>query len=197
MPSTKQTVASAALLASVASAAPLQPSGWPSAWPTPSAYSWTDKFPAPTNPAQWSSVSASHSAVFSSIVSASAATGTAAAASGSATALATKFGPDSQIAYSQVPTLSAPQIRSSQVTGATSHGPYSGVPTTTGAPQSGPAAKSIGTLPPNSTATYYNANGLLTKEEPAPYTPAGGLGTNGSLPRYMVCLLYTSPSPRD
>jgi len=79
-----------------------------------------------------------------------------------------------------------PPVRSSQVTGATSHGPYSGAATTTGAPQSGPASASIGTLPLNPTATYYNTNGLLTKEEPAPYTPAGGLGTNGSLPRYMV-----------
>jgi len=43
----------------------------------------------------------------------------------------------------------------------------------TGAPMSGPAAASVGTLPPNPTATYYNANGLLTKIEPAPYTPAG------------------------
>jgi len=80
-----------------------------------------------------------------------------------------------------------PPIRSSQVTGATSHGPYSGTPTTTGAEQApSTVAKSIGTLPPNPTATYYNKNGKLFHAEPAPYVPAGGLGTNGSLPRYMV-----------
>lgn len=99
----------------------------------------------------------------------------------------TSFGSDSAVPFSTPqPSVPTEPIISSQVTGATSHGPYSGVATTTGAPQSGPAAQSIGTLPPNPTATYYNANGQLTKEEPAPYTPAGGLGTNGSLPRYMV-----------
>jgi hypothetical protein len=180
MPSTKQTVASAAIMASVASAAPAawQPTGWPSAWPTPSKFSWSNKFPEPTNSAQWSSLSSANSAAYSSIVSAPAT---------SATALATKFGPDSQISWTPVATgtLAWP-VRSSEVTGSTSHGPYSGMPTTTGAPQLGPANASIATLPPNPTATYYNANGLLKNIEPAPYTPAGGLGTNGSLPRYMV-----------
>ncbi|KAL2355431.1 ferritin-like domain-containing protein [Cryomyces antarcticus] len=55
--------------------------------------------------------------------------------------LATSFGLDS--AVSAVPTAppngtasgAAPPRRSSDVTGATSHGPYSGVPTTTGAPR--------------------------------------------------------------
>jgi len=35
-------------------------------------------------------------------------------------------------------------------------------------------------------ATYYNADGKLTEPQPLPYTPAGGLGTNGTEPRYMV-----------
>lgn len=96
------------------------------------------------------------------------------------------FSSDSAVAYTLPPSLPVVPIRSSQVTGATSHGPFSGTPTIVGAPQYGPAAASIGTLPPNPTATYYNTNGLLTQEEPAPYTPAGGLGTNGTLPRYMV-----------
>jgi len=47
-------------------------------------------------------------------------------------------------------------------------------------------APSIPALPPNPTATYYNAQGILLHPEPAPYTPNGGLGTNGTLPRYMV-----------
>jgi len=45
---------------------------------------------------------------------------------------------------------------------------------------------SIPALPPNPTATYYNVDGLLKQNEPAPYTPNGGLGTNGTEPRYMV-----------
>lgn len=73
------------------------------------------------------------------------------------------------------------------MTGATSHGPYSGTPTTTGAAQ---APTILGTaiepLPPNPTATYYNSNGKPQNPMPIPYTPAGGLGTNGTEPRYMV-----------
>ena len=72
-------------------------------------------------------------------------------------------------------------------TSATFHGPYTGTPTTTGA-VNGPAtlAASIAAGPPNPTATYYNSQGVPVNPFPAPYTPAGGLGTNGSLPRYMV-----------
>jgi Ferritin-like domain len=72
-------------------------------------------------------------------------------------------------------------------TSATYHGPYTGTPTTTGA-ANGPAtlAASIPALPPNPTATYYNTEGVPINPMPAPYTPAGGLGTNGTLPRYMV-----------
>ncbi|KAI9666929.1 MAG: hypothetical protein M1831_001434 [Alyxoria varia] len=92
----------------------------------------------------------------------------------------------SQVAASDVPSMSAYDLVSSQVTGPTSHGPYEGTPTTTGAPQSGPAATILPDLGPAPTATYYNANGELTEEEPLPYTPAGGLGTNGTTPRYMV-----------
>lgn len=73
------------------------------------------------------------------------------------------------------------------MTGATSHGPYSGTPTTTGAAQ---APSTLGTaiapLPPYPTATYYNTNGSPQNPMPIPYAPAGGLGTNGTEPRYMV-----------
>lgn len=133
-----------------------------------------------------SAASKSASASGSASAASASITGSASAASSAAASLATKFGPDSQVAYSAVPSLSAPELVSSQVTGSTSHGSYSGTKTATAALMSGPAAKSIGTLPPNPTATYYNKNGLLTQVEPAPYTPAGGLGTNGTLPRYMV-----------
>jgi len=47
-------------------------------------------------------------------------------------------------------------------------------------------AQMIAPLPPNPTATYYNAQGVLLNPAPAPYTPNGGLGTNGTQPRYMV-----------
>jgi len=89
------------------------------------------------------------------------------------------YGPDSQVAA--IPTAAptgtesgaAPPRVSSDVTGATSHGPYSGVPTTTGAVMNNPINATIPALPPNPTATYYNADGTLLNREPIPYTPAG------------------------
>ncbi len=84
------------------------------------------------------------------------------------------------------PAVPAPPVRSSQVTGVTSHGPYSGTPTTTGALMTTVLAASIPMLPPNPTATTYPSNGRLNDPQPAPYTPAGGLGTNGTEPVYNV-----------
>ncbi|KAE8154050.1 hypothetical protein BDV25DRAFT_167751 [Aspergillus avenaceus] len=67
------------------------------------------------------------------------------------------------------------------------HGPYTGTPTTTGAVKAPTTlAASIEPKPPNPTATYYNSDGVPKDPMPAPYTPAGGLGTNGTEPRYMV-----------
>ena len=69
----------------------------------------------------------------------------------------------------------------------TSHGPYTGPPpTTTGALMTTVLAASIPALPPNPTATTYPSDGKLHDPEPAPYTPAGGLGTNGTEPIYNV-----------
>ena len=108
------------------------------------------------------------------------------------TATPTSFGPDSQISAveTSAPPPGAPGAadtqRSSVVTGATSHGPYSGTPTTIGAVSNSPTAASVAALPPNPTETYYNTNGALQNKQPAPYTPYGGLGTNGTEPRYMV-----------
>lgn len=110
----------------------------------------------------------------------------------SLTDLATSFAPDSQISAieTEAPAPSEPGAadtqRSSYPTGATSHGPYSGEATTTGAVMNAPTAASIAPLPPNPTATYYNTDGSLQNPQPAPYTPYGGLGTNGTEPRYMV-----------
>lgn len=102
----------------------------------------------------------------------------------------TSIGPDSQVAASvQTASVSDYPVAVSQngYFSATYHGSYSGTPTTTGA-ANGPTtlAASIPALPLNPTATYYNAKGVPLNPMPAPYTPAGGLGTNGSLPRYMV-----------
>lgn len=101
--------------------------------------------------------------------------------------LASSFGPDQQVPYTQTSAPPPPPRVTANVTGATSHGPYSGTPTTTGAVKANTTlASTITPLPPNPTATYYNPNGTLLNPAPAPYTPNGGLGTNGTEPRYMV-----------
>ena len=94
------------------------------------------------------------------------------------TPLASSFGPDSQVPYTptappKTGAAAAPPLRSSDFTGPTSHGPYSGAPTTTGAVSNIVLASSVGTLPPNPTATYYNPKGLMLNPQPAPYVPAG------------------------
>lgn len=89
----------------------------------------------------------------------------------------------------QLPTLSAATapiapVRSSQVTGPTSHGPFSGTPTVTGALMNGvPTAQTIAPVPAPS-PSYINNNGLLQRPEPIPYQPNGGAGTNGTIPYY-------------
>ena len=100
------------------------------------------------------------------------------------------FGPDSQVSYEPQSTAGPDYpvvVEENGYTSATYHGPYTGTPTTTGAVK-GPTtlAASIPMLPPNPTATYYNAEGVPQQAFPAPYTPKGGLGTNGTQPRYMV-----------
>ncbi|KAI0808804.1 hypothetical protein GGR55DRAFT_185467 [Xylaria sp. FL0064] len=73
------------------------------------------------------------------------------------------------------------------VTNVTSHGPYTGpAPTTTGALSTDVLAPSIPSYPPEQYKLEYPADGKLHAPEPAPYTPAGGLGTNGTEPVYRV-----------
>ena len=102
------------------------------------------------------------------------------------------FGMDSQISAveTSAPSFGQPGAADTQrspiVTGTTSHGPYSGTPTTTGAVSNSPTGTAIPALPRNPTATYYNTDGQLQHQQPIPYAPYGGLGTNGSQPRYMV-----------
>ncbi len=102
----------------------------------------------------------------------------------------TSFGPDSQVSYAPQSTAGPDYpivVEQNGYTSASFHGPYTGTPTTTGAvPGPTTLAASIDPKPPNPTATYYNSAGVPLNPFPAPYTPAGGLGTNGTLPRYMV-----------
>ncbi|PFH57723.1 hypothetical protein XA68_14651 [Ophiocordyceps unilateralis] len=69
----------------------------------------------------------------------------------------------------------------------TSHGPYNGPPaTTTGALSAPVVSPSIPSLPPPENSYDYPADGQLHEHQPAPFTPAGGIGTNGTAPVYRV-----------
>jgi hypothetical protein len=69
----------------------------------------------------------------------------------------------------------------------TSHGPYDGPPaTTTGALSTKVLAASIAPAPPPPQIVEYEADGKLHGDQPMPYTPRGGIGTNGSVPIYKV-----------
>lgn len=82
-----------------------------------------------------------------------------------------------------------PSVISSEVTGATSHGPFSGTPTTTGALSRPPLASAIQPGPP-APVTYTNTNGdLQATFMPVPFQPAGGMGTNGTEPYYRKSML--------
>ncbi|KAM5342170.1 hypothetical protein ACJ41O_015201 [Fusarium nematophilum] len=69
----------------------------------------------------------------------------------------------------------------------TSHGPYTGPPpTTTGALSTSVLAQSVAARPPPPGSFDYPADGKLHGDQPAPYTPSGGVGTSGSAPVYRV-----------
>jgi hypothetical protein len=70
------------------------------------------------------------------------------------------------------------------VTDVTYHGPYTGTPTTTGAISTVVLAPSVPALPADPIKFLYPADGKLHSNQPAPYTPGGGGGTNGSAPVY-------------
>lgn len=78
--------------------------------------------------------------------------------------------------------ISAPPTRSHPTS--LPHSSYNGTATVTGAI----TASSIGTGIPSGSvvhsATTYPSDGKLHNVEPAPYDPAGGVGTNGSIPVY-------------
>jgi hypothetical protein len=79
----------------------------------------------------------------------------------------------------------APPVVSSQVTGKTSRGAYSGLaPTTTGALSLNVQAASIAPVP--ALPLTYPSDGQLHSNQPAPYVPYGGLGTNGTPSEYVM-----------
>ncbi|ESZ91568.1 hypothetical protein SBOR_8038 [Sclerotinia borealis F-4128] len=92
------------------------------------------------------------------------------------------------IPASEIPgaTVPAPPVISPEVTGVTSHGPYSGTPTTTGALSTIALASRVPILPARQAETTYVPDGTLHEPQPIPYQPAGGLGTNGTEPVYRV-----------
>ncbi|KAL6892278.1 ferritin-like domain-containing protein [Trichoderma evansii] len=83
--------------------------------------------------------------------------------------------------FSQAATVTPAVLSESNVT---SHGPFTGPPaSTTGAlTASTVLASEIPSAPPAPGTFNYTADGKLHGPEPAPFTPNGGLGTNGSAP---------------
>ncbi|KAK3682061.1 ferritin-like domain-containing protein [Podospora appendiculata] len=89
---------------------------------------------------------------------------------------------DATTTFTPTAASAPPQVSHTDVT---SHGPYTGPPpTTTGALSTDVLAPSIPALPPGPNAYSYKRTGKLHAPEPAPYTPSGGDGTNGSAPVY-------------
>jgi hypothetical protein len=86
-----------------------------------------------------------------------------------------------------------PPVRSSEVD-VTSHGPFRGEPTTTGALSRPALAQSIAPGPPPP-VTYVNDNGdLQATAMPVPYQPDGGIQTNGTEPYYRKSRSHELPS---
>lgn len=106
------------------------------------------------------------------------------------TDLATSFGTDSAVPAIVTDAPPASVVGNTRVssdpTGVTYHGPFNGTATTTGAVSTTTLGQTIANIGPAPTATYYNTDGKLQNAEPIPFEPAGGLGTNGTEPRYMV-----------
>lgn len=78
--------------------------------------------------------------------------------------------------------VSAPPVRSYQTS--EPHTPFSGTPSTTGALTASSIGSGISSEGVAPGATTYPSDGKLHDAEPAPYVPAGGVGTNGSTPVY-------------
>ncbi|KAH7347524.1 ferritin-like domain-containing protein [Plectosphaerella cucumerina] len=96
---------------------------------------------------------------------------------------AAPFVSEAQTTFSQAAPTVVPVV---SYTNVTSHGPFTGTPTTTGAVSTDVLASFIPALPPGPDAYKYPADGKLHAPQPAPFTPSGGIGTNGSAPVYRV-----------
>lgn len=83
--------------------------------------------------------------------------------------------------FSQAASTTVPVV---SVENATTHGSFTGTATITGALNGSVIAASISAQPAPSSQTTYVANGTLHNALPAPYTPNGGEGTNGTEPVY-------------
>lgn len=66
------------------------------------------------------------------------------------------------------------------------HTPFSGSPTVTGALNASSTGSGISSQPAPPAATTYPSDGKLQDAAPAPFVPAGGVGTNGTTPIYNV-----------
>lgn len=60
------------------------------------------------------------------------------------------------------------------------HVAFSGTPSTTGALSASVVGMNVSVVPVQPSATTYPSDGQLHDPEPAPYVPAGGLGTNST-----------------
>lgn len=78
--------------------------------------------------------------------------------------------------------VSAPPVRSHP--SSEPHTPFSGTPSVTGALTASSIGSGISNGSVSPEATTYPSDGKLHNAEPAPYVPAGGVGTNGSIPVY-------------
>jgi hypothetical protein len=67
----------------------------------------------------------------------------------------------------------APPLVTSATTDITTHGPWSGTPTTIGPEQAPKTISATLSVKPNPTATYYNPNGKLSGPEMIPFLPSG------------------------
>ncbi|KAI2605340.1 ferritin-like domain-containing protein [Hypoxylon fragiforme] len=98
--------------------------------------------------------------------------------------LAVPFVSDATTTITSAASTTVPVVSHTNVT---SHGRFTGpFPTTIGALSTTVTAASIAAKPPEPFKLRYQADGRLHQPQPAPYTPGGGLGTNGSEPVYRV-----------
>lgn len=95
------------------------------------------------------------------------------AALSSYSASATTASPYAPVGYAPP----APPLVTSATTDITSHGPYSGTPTTVGPEQASTTLSATISPLPNTVATYYNSNGKLTGPEVIPFQPSGKLSS--------------------